>query len=448
MPEPAQAHPVTFEQQAMWLHDCLYDGQSIYLESWVSRLRGAVDLAAADWAIRQVVARHAALHSGIRLHGGQLVQVRQPDHVTDIERLRCPERSLGQELRRLVRRPLDVSTSPVRVTCLDVGAGDVVLVWQLHHLVVDDWALSILEREFGEFYRARVAGRRCELPLLTLLPGEYAAAQRASGFAPGLVDYWRERLRDAPAESTVPPDWPPPDVPTHRGGLVRFGIAAALGNGVRELARRSRTTPFTVLAAAAAALLAACNGAPDQVLGTVVSRRGAAGLDQMVTCLADLLPLRLRVPRADSFGELLRSARLVVTETVAHRDVPFSVLLRETGGSRSSTRPAICQLVLVVDDVPRAGLDLPGVQAERLYVHSGIAKFDLEITLVQEGDCYAGFLVYASDLFSTATARALEAGFRALLERAVNRPDLPLETILSALPSALPSGMKRQSQPG
>jgi hypothetical protein len=440
VPEPAQGHPVTFEQEAMWLHDHLYDGQSMYLESWVCRLRGTVDMAVVDWTIKQIVARHSALHSGIRLDGGRLVQVLLPDRPIAIERLRCAESALRSELQRLVRRPLDLRASPMRVTCVELGVGDVVLVWQLHHLVVDDWALSILEREFQELYSARVAGGHAGLPPLPMQPATYAAAQRGHGVNPDLVDYWRKRLENAPAESTVPPDRPPPEAPSHQGGLIRFRVDTDLGNRIRALARQSRTTPFTVAAAAVAAWLWGCNGSRDQVLGTVVSRRGAIGLDQMFTCLADLLPLRMLVRAEDSFAELIKSTKLVVSETLAHRGIPFSVLLREAGGTRSSRRPLLCQVILVVDDIPKARLDMPAVRAERLYVHSGICKFDLEVTLVTDRGGYQGFLRYATDLYKAETARNIQAGFCALLEQAVDRPDLPLGSTLNALPLPLVPG--------
>jgi Condensation domain len=436
---PAQACPVTFEQEAIWLHDRIYDGQSIYLEPWVCRLRGNVDMSAVSWSVTQIVTRHAALHSGIRLEGQRLVQVPRPGQPVAVERLRCPEQSLDAELQRLVRRPVDLRVSPLRVTCVEVTRHDVVLVWLFHHLVVDDWALAILQREFQELYCARVAGRSARLPPLPLQPGEYAAAQRARGLDAGLVDYWRDRLRDAPPESTVPADRPPPEVPSHRGGLVRFGVGAHLAHSVQALARRSRTTPFAVVASAAAVLLRGFNGSDDQVLGTVVSRRGTAGLDQMLTCLTDLLPLPLKVRKEDSFAEVVRFAKRAVSETVAHRDIPFSALVRELGYPRNPASSPLCQVTLVIDDVPGAELNLPGIQAERLYVHPGISKFDLGITLVLDGAGYKGFLVYASDLFTPETAQGIRAGFCSLLGLAVADSGLSIGEILRRIPVTLPS---------
>lgn len=438
--DSSRVFPVTYEQEAIWLHDRRDPASSIYLESWVCRLRGAVDTSAVEWSISQIVARHPALHSGIEFDGEQLVQIARADHATVVERLGRPDLALDRALEQLVRRPLDVRASPLRPTLLELAPDDVVLVIQFHHLVVDDWALAILEREFQEFYCARVAGRAARLAPLPLPPGEYAAAQRTAGIAPSLVAYWRECLRDAPVESTVPADRPPPERPGSQGGLIRFPIDAALAGRLRAMARRSRVTPFTLLAAVVTALLCAYNGSYDQVLGTTVSRRGQAGLDQMITCLTGLMPLRQRVRAEEGFGALVASTKQVVTGTVAHRDIPFSIMLRELGWPRNFSRPPLCQVVLVVDDVPRRPLGLPGVTTERLHVHSGVSKVDLGITLVKDGDCYQGRLVYASDLFRPQTARQIAADFCALLAAGVAQPDLALADVIAGVAVGRGSG--------
>lgn len=424
--------PVTYEQEAIWLHDRRDPAASIYLESWACRLRGAVDTGAVEWAVSQIVARHPALHSGFEFDGEQIVQIVREDRAVAVERLPLgPDQDLDGVLEQLVRRPLDVRAAPLRATLLELAPDNVVLVIQLHHLVVDDWAVGILEREFQEFYCARITGRAARLAPLPLLPGEHAAAQRAAGVDPALVAYWRERLRDAPIESTVSADRPPPERPSSQGGLVRFQIDAVLSGQVRAMARRSRVTPFTLLAAAVTVLLCASNGSPDQVVGAIVSRRGSAGLDQMITYVASLMPLRQRVRADEGFGALVTSTKQVVTDTVAHRDVPFSTIVRELAGPRNLSRPPLCQVVLVVDDVPRSPLDLPGVTTERLHVHQGIAKVDLGIFLVKDGDRYQGRLVYASDLFRPQTAQQVVADFGALLAAGVAQPDVPLADVIA-----------------
>lgn len=424
--------PVTYEQEAMWLHDRMDPDPSIYLESWACRLRGVVDASAVEWAVTQIVARQPALRSRIDLDADGVVQTVYDDAPV-VERLGRTDRDLDDVLEELVQRPLDIRRSPLRVTLLEQATDDVILVIQFHHAVVDDWALAILEREFQEFYSARVAGRAARLAPLPLQPGEYAAAQRARGIDAAVMGYWLERLHDAPRESTVPAELPPPGHPSRRGGLVRFQIDGALGDRLRLTSRRMRVTPFTLLAAAVTAQLYAYTGALDLVPGMVVSRRGQAELDQMIMCLADLMPLRQRVRAEGGFADLVASTKQAVTGAVANRDIPFWLLMKEIGWPRNFSRPPLCQVVLVVDDVPRSPIQLPGAEAERLYVHSGKSKFDIVITLVKENDLYQGFLVYASDLFRHETAQQIVADFCALLAALIDQPDRALADVTAGV---------------
>lgn len=431
--QSARAFPVTYEQEAIWLEDSMDPSSSIYLVSWVCKLRGAVDTGAVEWAVRQIVARHPALHSGIEFDGERIVQIEREDHAVDVERLGRPDLPLEAALEELAQRPMDLRVSPVRVTLLEMAPDDVVLLIQLHHVVVDDWSMAILEREFQEFYCARVEDRAVLLDPLPLLPGEHAAAQRSAGITPSVVTYWRERLQGAPLESTVPAEQPSPSRRGNQGGLMQFQIDAALGDGVRAMARHSRTTPFTVLSAGVTLLLCAYNGSSDQVLGTIVSRRGSAGVDQMITCLAGILPMRQRVRTEEGLGALVAATKQVVTGVVAHRDIPFSVILKELKWPRNYSRPPMCQVVLVVDDVPRCSLELPGVRTERLYVHTGIALADIVLSLLEDGDGYRGLLVYASDLYRRETAQQMAADFCALLAAGIAKPDLALTDIIASV---------------
>ena len=87
------------------------------------------------------------------------MQIARDDQSVVVEGFGKPDQALDGALDGLIRRPLDVAASPLRVTLLELAPDDVVLVIQLYHLVVDDWALAILEREFTELYCARGAGR-------------------------------------------------------------------------------------------------------------------------------------------------------------------------------------------------------------------------------------------------------------------------------------------------
>lgn len=424
-----KVYPMTYEQEGMWLDDHLDDEPSRYLESWVYRLSGPLDLDAAEWALARIVDRHEVLRSRLVMHADQLVQVVLPEHDTRLLRRPCGISALGDELRRTVSQPLDLDVSPLRATLLELAPEESVLVIQFHHAVVDDWALAILDSEFGALYTARVEGRPADLPPLPLQLGEYARAQRSAGIDAAVLRYWKKRLEHLPKQDPVSQDRPRPASSSHQGGQVRFRIGADTARLIHRVGRSYRGSPFIVLAAAVTALVNAYNGTSDQIIGTPVSRRGAADIDGLIGCLTDLLPLRQAIRPGESFADLVESTREVVWEAVEHREIPYSAILAGAVARKDFRMSPLCQTVLVVDDV-RVPLDMRGLKTERLYVHSGATKFDLFFMFVRDSGGYEALLDYATDLYDPRTAERIAQEFQVMLETAVNDPGKPLPEIL------------------
>lgn len=448
-----KTYPLSREQEAIWLNDAIAEGRSRYTVLWARRLRGDVDPDAVEWALDQVTRRHESLRSRYAMEAEGLVQVVCPEALQPLVRVECPEAELDERLRELAARPLDPADGPLRPTLLRVADGHWVIAVLMHHLVMDDWSLAVLDREFAHFYRTHVRREdECEpaeaaLPALALQAGPYAAEQRAHDIPEEQLRYWHERLTGLPKASTVPPDFPRPKELGDGGGRVELGLPAELAESVRRLARACRSTPFTVLASAVAALLHRHNGQSDTVLGTAVSRRGGAGLDSLMSCLSDVMPLRLDTRPEVSFRDLVGTVKQEVLGTMRHRDVPFGRLVRDTTTGEDLSRFPLFQTVVTVNDEPAVALDLPGATVERLHVHPGTSKFDLCFDFAVDDGAFRGFLDYSTDLYADATAERIAERFRVLLDAAVTDPDRPLDELplLSADETALVTGIWAQA---
>jgi hypothetical protein len=427
----ARTYPMTVEQQSMWLDDHMGDGPSRYLESWVCHLRGAVDPEAVVAALEGIVRRHEALRSRFVRDEDQLLQVvlpegplREPEHRT------CAAEALDAELVDLVRSPMDVAEGAMRAVLVHVAQDHLVVVLQLHHLVIDDWALQTLERDFQEHYHAHVENRAVRLPAPPLQPGPYALSQRTTRDDPSVLAYWRDNLRDIPADAgrSMAPSgtWASK---THRGGRISFRVDAAATKRIRAVCRQARATPFSVFAAAVGVLLHATTGAHDVVVGTPVSHRGTADRDAMVAPLSELLPLRLSAHPDRSFADFVAHVRTKAHEAMTYSEISYAQLVGLTRRRGEAATRELCRTVVVVDDARTSGIELPGVTARREYVFSGVSKFDLCLTVVAEDNGYLGFLEYAADLFSAETAERMATDFTTLLDLATGDAGLPLSRL-------------------
>ncbi|RFU83698.1 amino acid adenylation domain-containing protein [Streptomyces triticagri] len=461
---PHPVHPMTPEQESIWLNDRLHDGPSRYLENWVHRLRGPLDPGAVEHALTAVVARHEALRSRLTEVAGVPSQVVAPAGPVRVDKRTVLPGELDTAVRAAVARTVPLDEPPLlRATLLEAGPQDHVLAVVAHHAVLDGWCFRLLDLEFSELYSAYVDGREPELPAVPLQFGPYARSRATDVHAgvhtgvhtrvdgaedPGMA-HWRAVLDGAPAESTFPSVRTRPASPSGKGGQVRFRIDGDLHARVRALSRSLRVTPFAILAAALSAVLGRLARQRDVVIGTPVSRRDAPELEPMIACLTDLLPLRTRVE--GTFAELARGTKSAVWDAVAHREVSYGRLVREVAVDRDPARFPLFQVVLTVDDADAPGLDLPGVTGERLYAHNGTAKFDAFVHLVpvdaSSGGGFLGLLEYASDLWSGEEAQRLADRFTTLLDDAVRHPEHPVDD-LRLLPDAELALLDRWSDGG
>lgn len=421
------SYPMTFEQEAMWLDDCMTGGPSRYLESWVYRLSGPVDRDAVRRAWAGITARHDALRSSFVLEDDRPVQRVRPDPEAPLlATRRCAAAEADAVLRELVSTPMDLTRQAARATLLETGAESVILVVQMHHIVLDDWSLHILEREFEEHYRAHAEGRPVGLEPVPLQPGPYAVRQRSVPRDPAALPYWRSSLASLPAAvaSTVPADAPLP-APSGRGGRETFAVTPTVGRRLRRLCSRLRVTPFTVFAAVTALLLSTAAGGEDAVLATPISRRGPRDLEHMIAPLTELLPLRLQVRPGDSFASLAAQARARTHEAIEFSDVSIADLAPRPRRDGMAARD-LCRTVIVLDDAADGGMELPGLTAERLLVFPGMTKFDLCFYFTAVGSSYDCMLDYSLDRYRPATARLWIGRLLALLDLVTSDPDGPI----------------------
>ncbi|MDY7094050.1 MAG: amino acid adenylation domain-containing protein [Acidobacteriota bacterium] len=426
---------LSFAQERLWFLEQLDPGSTAYNLPSAVELRGELEPARLARAFRSVVARHAVLRSELVEHQGsprQRVRRRVALPLPAVDLGALPEESRRRELHRLVardaRRPFDLGRAPLlRLTLVRLEKERHALLFAMHHLISDGWSMALLLREVGEHY---AAGGESELAPLAVQYPDYAAWQRGllEGEAlEGQLEYWRERLQDAPPALVLPRRRRPLPESAPEGGTEWLVLPAELVESLGGFARQRGATLFMVLLAAFQALLRRTTAQGDLSVGVPVAGRPRQELEPLIGFFVNTLVLRARVPAKLPFGELLEQARDATLEAYARQDLPFERLVAELNPERDLARSPLFQVMFALQEPPVERLELPGLVLEPLRVESGTTRFELFFELLRQPDgSISAALHFATALFERTLAQRLGRHYRRLLEAVLEQPDSPV----------------------
>ncbi|WP_435273366.1 non-ribosomal peptide synthetase [Streptomyces parvulus] len=421
--------PLSYAQERLWFLDRADPGSTAYVMSGALRLRGALDRGALGSALDEIVRRHEVLRTTFPDRGGRPEQRVGPPRPVPLPVLDADgEETVAAACRTEATTPFDLASDlMVRARLLRLSDDHHVLVLALHHIAADGWSLGVLLRELGVLYDAFRCERPSPLPELGIQYADYAVWQRdwlATGPLDDQIAYWRERLDGAPVLE-LPTDFAPGAARTWRGASQPFTFPPHLWKGVASFAEKRGTTPYMVLVAAFAIVLARWSGQRDVVIGSPLAGRVHPELEPLTGFFVNTLPLRVDVPDSATFATLLSEVRQSCTQAYAHQDVPFGKLVQALRPDRSLGPVPLVQVMLALRDVPGEPPALAGLDVTELDLATSqdASKFDLALDLVPEHDgglrCRVEF---STDLFEAATAGQIADAFVQVIEAALADP--------------------------
>jgi amino acid adenylation domain-containing protein len=439
--------PVSLGQRRLWFVDRLVPGGVDYNVVWPLRLVGALRVAALVSAVGEVVRRHEVLRSRFAVVDGEPVAVVSAAGVVDVEVVDLsglPVDSRAGEVARWVReaglRPFDVAVGPLtRWVLLRVSDAEHVLLMSAHHIVFDGWSGSVLLRELSVLYDAFVRGVGSPLAELPVQFADFAVWERqwlSGDVLAEQLGFWREYLAGAPAVLDLPTDHVRPARRGGGGDRERFEFPVGLSEQLAGLCRDEGVTVFMALLAGLQVVLGRYTGSDDVVVGTFVANRAAPELEELIGFFVNTVVLRGDLSGRPSFRELLARVRSGALEVFAHQDVPFDRVVEELHPQRQPGSTPYVQVALVVQNLPAEESRFGDVVVESLPTETRTAAFDLSFHVWPTGSgAFAGFVEFATDLYTRPSVTRLVGHLVSVLSQAVADPDAGIDTLSLPTPT-------------
>ncbi|GGK72664.1 condensation domain-containing protein [Mangrovihabitans endophyticus] len=448
-------YPLTPMQNGILFHTLKTDHSGPYIEQFLFDVSVALDRDRFIRSWRIVLDRHTALRSAVVWEGVdeplQIVMRDAAVSMSEVDTTGWASERFDEEVRTWLdadrARGIPLSEAPLmRLTLLPRPAGGGVLVWTLHHLVMDGWSMPITVQEVATVYRALGDGGTGAELLPAAKPFRDFVAWLQGATTVGAERFWRDRLAGMVRTPIPAPRPGHVEAGTAAGGRAYLDLGPDLSRSILAAAQTAKVTVNTVYQAGWALMLARLAGTTDVVFGTTVSGRPAAleGVEQMVGLFINTIAHRVRLPGGQSARQWLAELAQRHLDTLAHQHVALPLLQSWTDVPPGE---AMFDSIVVFENYPSENPHFDLGEGATLRIREVIedAGYPLTLTVLPRAGGTRLQLLYDQGRYSDGAAGRLLAAYAAALQAIAGGLDTNVADLVPTL--STPAAPVRVAQP-
>jgi amino acid adenylation domain-containing protein/non-ribosomal peptide synthase protein (TIGR01720 family) len=444
--EPAEKkeyYPLCSAQKRMYILNLL-EGKEVvtYNISNLLQITGKVDTAELEQAFKELIQHNEALRTSFAMIQDTPVQIVHDHAILNLGYGECDREEAEQRVKRFIR-PFDLTAAPLmRVEVIKVDEDKYILMVDIHHIVADGTALQVLIKEF-----ATLSGKKT-LPRLKIHYKDFAAWQNKlldSGTIKKQEDYWLNRFKGQIPILDLPTDYPRPLLRSTEGDIIYFELSRELSKKTKTLRLETGTTLYMVILAVYNILLSIYTLQEEIIVGTPVSGRNHADLQDLIGMLANMVAMKNQPNKDKKFTDFLKEVKLNALQAYENQDFQFETLIEKLNLQVDPGKHPLFDVVLNVINLERGKPQQENKHPQKnenspiapypLEYHS--AKYDLVLRVNPKKDTLSMSLEYATALFKKSTVENMVKNFIEILNQVVENKDITLEDITISNPFLL-----------
>lgn len=394
-------------QKRLWVMDQIAEVKGLYNVPMICSF-SSLDIPSFNKAFTELLSRHEILRTIFPMVDGEPRQcvLHAGDFDTSIECRRIEkddsvdwEAHVNEEL----FQPLDLRKSAWRAILYERPDGSYFFILILHHIVIDNWSIKILERDFASLYNHKTTGAPLQLPVLPIQYKDFAHWQQERlrlGYFEASSNYWKDKLGGELPILQLPLDSKRSDFKTHEGASVEFELSPETIDGLILLSQSHQVSFYMVVVAIVKSFLYRySNLQKDIIVGSIATERSHSDLENQVGFYVNTVVFRSSIEDVDSFSTYLIKVRDVILEAYAHMDFPFDLLIEELNLKRDMSRNPLFDVMISFEDEQAKGNNVKAFSEMLKFRDEGVNKFDLTFSFTKSGNRVGVDINYNRGLF-------------------------------------------------
>ncbi|MGP5373023.1 condensation domain-containing protein [Psychrobacter alimentarius] len=439
--------PLTLAQQFLWHAYTAYEFSPIYNLPFAVAFSEAVDEQILYQAFSDIIKRHASLRTTFHTQNDVTIQRIVPvSELNQYQWFWSSEDSQGVTLTDEADYQFDLASElPLRIRFLQSPASESqVLSLLIHHMVIDEWSLNTIMADLSQAYLSRALHQEPQWDTSAGNINDFALLQQQQGINQQHVNYWTNRLRDAP-KGFSPPDSSdsatitPYEISTN-AQCIELDLGTEAYKTISAFARQHGSSLFGVIYTAIALSLHKQSGLDDIVIGTSASGRTDAEFFDTVGYFTTMVAHRIQFDTEQSVESLLNDITFTINDSMRYADIPIDIIQKSLGMSPTDGLLFDVYIHIHSNNALNGTLTDPNNKAlhyQQIPPKKDISMFGLHFEIMDdvfEEDQHALRIVttYQNDRYSTASVESICDKISQILEilNTTNGSHYPLGQVL------------------
>ncbi|KAF7540713.1 hypothetical protein G7054_g1177 [Neopestalotiopsis clavispora] len=420
--------PMSFAQTRFWFLRHAIEDKAAFNVTTVVKLNGYIDKDRLARALVTVGQQHEAIRTAFYIDDTTKRPMQavlsqsslQLEHDTITE-----EEHIGQIVNEMRYHNFDLSAGKsLRLKLLSLSEDRHILVLGNHHIVLDGVGNQVFFSDLEKAYNGMLdtsSSAGLQYPDYTL--------RQLSDFERGRWDdhlaYWHGQFADIPSPLPLldlSRQLLRPQTTKYASHSLKFQLDGALKSRIGDLSRHLGVQSFHFYLAIFRVLLFRYSNcrAEDFCIGVADSNRKDADLLRSLGLYLNLIPLRFRQAREQSFAETLQEVKRISDDAFTHSRVPIDVLLSQLNVPRSQSHPPLFQAFFNYQRNISDARTFCGCKATGELISGGETGYDVSMDIVDSNTRENTITILVNKgLYTANDARTLQRSYMSLLQEFV-----------------------------
>lgn len=377
-------------------------------------------------AIYGLIRRHESLRTSFKIVKGETVQIINDEVQFEIDYKEMDNCDIEEEMNSFVRK-FDLSKAPLfRVSLLKYQEKRYLLMFDLHHIIVDGMSTAILIKEFTQLYEGE------ELQPLRIQYKDYSEWQKKvldSDKMEKEREYWLQRYKDEIVQLNLPTDYPRGTEQSFEGDAILFEIDRDTTKNLKKLANERGSTPYIVLMAVYNILLSKYSKKEDIVVGSAIAGRNHQDLSNVMGMFVNMLAMR-NYPKKDlTFGQFLEEVKKNAFDAFENQNYQFDMLVQDVCKEKDPMVNPIYDVMFTFQNIDIPMFEIKGATVKINDYRNKVSHADLNLMANEIDEKIVCELEYCTSLYNRKTIERFGKHFVNIIDKIIQNRDIKLSEI-------------------